>query len=83
MKLTCKVNPTERKKMTSWFTHLEGEAEGELVPVVSLLSHLEQLSLKATPLQLIQLVVTLDHTVKRPFEREHLVTFCIFAQLAY
>lgn len=64
MKLT-KDSPIERKKSTSWLAHLEGEAEGELTPVGSLLSHLEQLSLKATPLQLIQLMVTLDHTEKR------------------
>ena len=55
-----KVSPAVR----SWLTHLEGEAEGELTPRVSLLSHLKHLSLKATPLQLIQLVVTLDHTEK-------------------
>lgn len=51
-------------------THLEGEAESALFPVVPLLGHLQQLSLKATPLQLVQLVVTLDHAEKRPIEIE-------------
>lgn len=47
-----------------WLTHLKGNADGELAPAIPLLSHLNQLSLKATPLQLIELMVTLDHSVK-------------------
>lgn len=63
-----------KEKTASWLTHLEGEAESDLAPVISLLSHLEQLSLKATPLQLIQLVITLGHTEKSTwtFEMENL-----------
>lgn len=52
-------------KNTSGPTNLEGKAEGELTPAVPLLSHVEQLGLKATPLHFIQLMVTLDHAEKR------------------
>lgn len=55
------------------WTHLEGEAKSEIFPLVSLLSHLQQLSFKTAPLQLVELVVTLDHTEKGPgaIEQEH------------
>lgn len=47
--------------------------EGALLPAVSLLAHVQQLSLEAAPLQLVQLVVALDHTDRRPTatEQEH------------
>lgn len=59
--LNC-CEPNRQAVLKGRWTHLEGEAESEIFPLVSLLSHLQQLSLQAAPLQLIQLVVTLDHT---------------------
>lgn len=52
------------------WTHLEGEAKREIFPLVSLLSHLQQLRLQAAPLQLVELVVTLDHTERGPIAIE-------------
>lgn len=65
--MTQKVN-----RVSNAGEHFFCKGNTELDPAVSVLHHVEQLGLQASPVQLIQLVVTLDHA--RKSERKQWVT---------
>lgn len=58
------INPAiknEHEQQVKLCRHLCGEGKGELAPAVSVLRHVEKLGLHTAPVQLVQLVVALDH----------------------